>query len=121
MQKSLLLLVMLLVSANLHADDIFEWSSSNIQLLSGGGFELGSSRHNTITLEHADGWRYGENFLFIDVIQRSDIGLEVYGEWYPRLSLNKLSNKNFSKGVFNDFSIVDCGAISTHVFRDLTL
>ena len=87
MQKSFLLLVMFLVSANLYADDIFEWSSSNIQLLSGDGFHLGSSRHNTITLEHADGWRYGENFLFIDVIQRSDIGIEVYGEWYPRTKL----------------------------------
>lgn len=94
------------VSAMSHAENIFEWTSTNIQLLSGDGFELGSSRHNTVTLEHADGWRYGENFLFIDVVQRNNIGLEVYGEWYPRLSLNKLSNNNYSMGVFKDFSIV---------------
>jgi nucleoside-specific outer membrane channel protein Tsx len=103
MCRLIIFILLYFVSVVSHAENIFEWSSTNVQLLSGDGFELGSSRHNTITLEHADGWRYGENFLFIDVIQRSNIGLEVYGEWYPRLSLNKLSNKNFSMGVINDF------------------
>lgn len=86
--------------------ELFEWTSNNIQFLSGSGFELGSSHHNTITLEHADGWKFGENFLFMDFTQRDDIGLEVYGEWYPRLSLKKLLNKDLSLGVFKDLSIV---------------
>ena len=106
MRKLIILTLFFFVSATIQAEDLFEWTSNNIQFLTGDGFKLGSSHHNTITLEHADGWRYGENFLFLDFIQRDDIGLEVYGEWYPRLSLNKLSNKNLSFGVFRDFSIV---------------
>jgi len=83
-----------------------DWSSNNIQILSGDGFKLGSSHHNTITIEHADGWRYGGNFVFLDIIQRDDIGLEVYGEWYPRLSIAKLLNKDISIGVIKDLSLV---------------
>jgi nucleoside-specific outer membrane channel protein Tsx len=106
MHKLILLTFLLFVSATIQAEKLFEWTSNNIQFLTGDGFESGSSHRNTITLEHADGWRYGENYLFMDIIQRDDIGVEVYGEWYPRLSLNKLSNKNLSFGVFKDFSIV---------------
>jgi len=106
MYRLIIFTLLYFLSVMSHAENIFDWTSTNIQLLSGEGFELGSSRHNTFTLEHANGWKYGENFLFIDVIQRSNIGLEVYGEWYPRLSLNKISNKNLSMGIFNDFSLV---------------
>jgi nucleoside-specific outer membrane channel protein Tsx len=106
MHKLLILVFFYFVSLASHAENIFEWTSNNIQLLSGDGFELGSSRHNTVTVEHADGWRYGENYLFMDIIQSDDIGLEVYGEWYPRLSLNKIANKNLSFSVVKDFSIV---------------
>jgi nucleoside-specific outer membrane channel protein Tsx len=106
MHKLILLALLLFVSATIQAENLFDWSSNSIQVLSGDGFELDSGYHNTITLEHADAWRYGENFLFLDFIQRDDIGMEVYGEWYPRLSLNKLSNKNLSFGLFRDFSLV---------------
>lgn len=106
MHKLIILTLLYFVPLTSHADNVFEWTSTNIQLLTGDGFELGSSRHNTVTIEHADGWRYGENYLFMDIIQRDDIGLEVYGEWYPRLSLNKISNKDLSFGLIKDFSIV---------------
>ncbi|MFT5396689.1 MAG: nucleoside-specific outer membrane channel protein Tsx [Gammaproteobacteria bacterium] len=101
------MLVLLIFSSELiQAEGIFNWTSTNIQFLTGDGFELGSSNHNTITFEHADGWKYGENFLFVDFIQRDDVGLAVYGEFYPRLSLNKLTDNNMSFGLFKDFSIV---------------
>ena len=106
MQKLIMLTLFIIVSATSHAEDFFEWTSNNIQILTGDGFELGSSRHTTLKLEHFGGWRYGENYAFLNFIQRDDIGLEVYGEWFPRLSLNKLSNKNLSFGIFKDFSIV---------------
>jgi len=106
MLKLIVLSFIYFISTTTYADSVFEWTSNNIQLLSGDGFELGSSRQNTITIEHADGWQYGENFLFIDIVQRNNTGLEAYGEWYPRLSLNKLSNKVHSFGIFKDFSIV---------------
>ena len=89
-----------------HADGIFEWTSNNIQVLHGSGFKLGTDERSTVTVEHANGWRYGDNFMFIDFIQRDDVGLEVYGEWYPRLSLSRLSDKNLSFGIFRDFFVV---------------
>ena len=96
-------IILLIATPSTHADGILEWTSSDIQLTSGGGFALGSSYRNTLRIVHANGWRYGDNFMFIEFVQRDDIGMEVYGEWYPRLSLSKLSNKDLSFGVFRDF------------------
>ena len=46
-----------------------------------------------MTLEHAHGWRYGDNFFFVDLYHHlKDAGganLEAYGEWYSVLSLKK--------------------------------
>lgn len=94
------------LTSSSYADDFFQWTSNSLQLLHGTGFELSDSQHITLTYEHADGWRYGENFLFIDVIQRDDVGIEIYGEWYPRLSFNKMTNKDLSFAFVKDVSIV---------------
>lgn len=72
---------------------VLDWSSTNLQLLYGEGFRLGDSRRATATLEHADGWRYGDNFLFVDLSQHLGSGgvkIEAYGEWYGRLSFKKM-------------------------------
>ena len=73
--------------------DAFEWSITDAQLLYGDGFKLGDSQRATVTLEHADGWRYGDNYLFVDLINHLEHGgveVEAYGEWYTRLSLKKV-------------------------------
>ena len=106
MLKQATFIILISTTTCTHADGIFEWTSGNFQVLHGSGFELGANDHSTITIEHANGWRYGDNFLFIDIIQQDDAGLEVYGEWYPRLSLSRLSNKKLSFGIFKDFFIV---------------
>lgn len=93
-------------SISVQAEQIFNWTNNNIQFLTGGGFELGTSYRNTVTFEHADGWKYGENYLFIDAIERDDVGIEVYGEWYPRLQLGKLMNKSDYSDTLNRLSIV---------------
>ncbi len=104
--KQTVFLILLTALSFAHADGVFEWTSSNFQVLHGSGFKLGTNARSTMTVEHANGWRYGDNFLFIDVTQRDDVGVEVYGEWYPRLSLSRLSNKDLSIGVFRDFFLV---------------
>jgi nucleoside-specific outer membrane channel protein Tsx len=71
----------------------FEWSATDVQLLYGEGFNLGDSERATATFEHADGWRYGDNFLFVDLIHHLGHGgaeIEAYGEWYTRFSLKKM-------------------------------
>ena len=101
-----LLLVAILCTPPVHANSLVEWSRNNFQLLHGSGFKLGANTRSTITFEHANGWRYGDNFMFIDLVQRDDVGLEVYGEWYPRLSMSRLFGKDLSTSVFKDLFIV---------------
>lgn len=70
-----------------------DWSSSNIQALYGEDFILGEERRATVTLEHAHGWSYGDNFFFADLYHhlkdRGGADLEAYGEWYSVLSLKR--------------------------------
>lgn len=84
----------------------FDWSSSNIQLLYGSDFEFGDRDRTTITVEHANGWKYGQNFFFIDVTNRNDIGVEVYAEIYSYLSFNKINGINLSLGPIKDISLL---------------
>jgi len=105
----LILLSSLLCLSNItfaDADSFFDWQSNNIQVLSGGSYELGPERRNSITIEHADGWAYGDNFAFIDIINRHDVGTEYYGEFYPRLSWSKITGKQSSISLFKDYSLV---------------
>ncbi|MGR9088764.1 MAG: DUF5020 family protein [Gammaproteobacteria bacterium] len=83
-----------------------EWSSSNIQLLYGNDFEFGDDERATVTVEHAHGWKYGTNFFFVDLLDRNDIGFEVYAEVYTYLSMNKLSGYQWSFGPVRDVSLV---------------
>ncbi len=82
-----------------------DWSSTNVQLMSGSGFRLGASQRTTFTVEHANGWDYGSNFLFVDVVDRPDIGTTFYGEAYPSLSLSKLSGRDLSSGSLSDVAV----------------
>ena len=83
----------------------FDWMSNNVQFLYGSDFELGDPDRTTTTVEHADGWKYGQNFFFVDIINRSDIGTEVYAEVYSYLSFNKVTGANFSLGPIKDISL----------------
>lgn len=94
-----------------------KWSSTNFQYLYGdtysaigvnGEGELIASdvSSSVITLEHVNGWKYGDNFFFID-ITNSDRGdpnkpTSYYGEISPRLSLSSLSGLDMSAGIIKD-------------------
>lgn len=83
-----------------------EWTSSNIQMLYGNDFEFGDDERATVTVEHAHGWQYGTNFFFVDLLDRNDIGFEVYAEVYSYLSMNKLSGYPWSMGPVKDVSLL---------------
>ncbi len=83
-----------------------EWSSTNIQLLHGTDYALipvGEEKKAIITVEHANGWKYGDNFFFMDIAKPTAKGTSHYGEYSPRLSFGKISGKDFSFGVVKDF------------------
>ena len=95
------LLVVLTERAN-----AFDWTASNIQLLYGDNFELGTSERTTLTVEHGHGWKYGTNFFFADMVNRSDIGFEIYAEVYSYLSMSKITGKDWSVGPVHDFALM---------------
>lgn len=82
-----------------------DWSSSNIQLLRGTHYALiptGEENRTILTFEHANGWKYGDNFFFIDIGKPTTKGTSHYGEYSPRLSIGKMSGKDFSFGILTD-------------------
>ena len=80
-----------------------QWSSTSMSFLKGSGYDVTSSEDATImTLEHASGWEYGDNFLFIDFFQPFDVDTSIYGEWHPRVSFGKLTDKKLAFGPVTD-------------------
>ncbi len=82
------------------------WSSTNIQYLYGTTYELGDKTRSIITLEHVNGWKYGDNFFFVDITNATRTGdktpTEFYGEISPRFSIGSMLGKDLSAGVFKD-------------------
>ena len=87
-----------------------EWSINEIHLQYGvldvpsfaGG---GDAKHLIYTLQHASEWKYGDNFLFIDLLDARGKGFQhndVYGEAYANLSFTKLRGRAFRDGPITD-------------------
>lgn len=55
-----------------------------------------------LTLEWSNGWTYGDDFVFVDITNFVQGDNTVYGEWSPRLSLSKITGKDFSLGPIQD-------------------
>ncbi len=85
------------------------WSSTNIQYLYGTSYELGDDTRSIITLEHVNGWKYGDNFFFVDITNPNRTGdltsTEFYGEISPRLSFSSMTGKDLKMGIMKDFLI----------------
>ena len=85
------------------------WSTTNIQYLYGTNYELGDDTRSIVTLEHVNGWKYGDNFFFVDITNPNRTGVatktDLYGEISPRFSLSALSDSDLSVGMIKDFLI----------------
>ena len=103
--RRLLLFSGLLVSHTLHADAFVNWHSSNVQLLKGHSYALGDNDRHVVTFEHANTWRYGDFFSFLDWTKPDTGSSDYYMEFSPRFSLNKLSGRDYSLGPINDVSV----------------
>ena len=104
----------LLLLAWLPAASAFEWSDSEFHLQYGridvptfaGG---GKTTQAIYTLQHAHGWKLGDNFFFIDT--KDSRGAEFqdfdfYGEWYSNFSLGKLTGTRVGAGLIEDIALV---------------
>ena len=99
---------------------IAQWSSTNLQLLYGdthqsiyfnedtGQLDSVDDVRSVITWEHVNGWKYGDNFMFVDITnadRTNETSTSYYGEISPRLSFGKMLGANLNKGLLNDVLI----------------
>lgn len=102
-----LLILLSLTATQAQADA--RWSSTNLQYHYGTEYELGDEERSLITLEHASGWKYGDNFFFVDITNPDRTGEQTqtgfYGEISPRLSFGKMLGKDLSTGIIQDVLI----------------
>ena len=65
---SLMLAGSLLGGAPAVAGDLLQWQTNSLTYLWGKNFQVNPSIQQTLTFEHADSWKYGDNFFFLDRI-----------------------------------------------------
>lgn len=100
-------LAMLLWAGNGLAAD---WSTTEVQL------QLGTLEvpfvddedtfTEILTFQHASGWKYGDNFFFVDLIRTEDENIDLYGEWYPTVSFGKIAGKKSFGGPLRDIGLI---------------
>lgn len=69
----------------------------------------GDSRHMIYTLQHASGWKYGDNFAFIDLLDARSQGFQdndAYGEAYTNLSFSKIRGRQPGEGLISDAGLL---------------
>jgi len=84
-----------------------DWQSTNVQLLHGSDYEdlggaIDDKEKTVFTFEHANGWKYGDNFFFLDVSNPSSVGTAYYSEFAPRFSFGKITGSDLSFGIVKD-------------------
>jgi len=101
-----LVLVVFLPSVS-HAEEgsFIQWQSTNVQLLRGFDYEIGAQDRTIATFEHAHGHRYGDFYMFVDYTWPDGGDENYYAEFSPRLSLGKVTGKDFSYGLIKDVFI----------------
>lgn len=103
MNRPLQVLAAVLILALATAATAAQWESTAVSGLYGTDHKLAPKSEMTIiTIEHADGWAYGDNFFFFDITQPFEDGTGIYGEWHPRLSSSKIFKQDMSFGPVKD-------------------
>jgi nucleoside-specific outer membrane channel protein Tsx len=90
-----------------------QFATTNLQVLQGWNFhdpsvaeDVKGGAMSTITLNHFDTWKYGDNFAFVDMMQgqfTDGANSHLYAELHPRLFLNRLLGQPGKVlGIFKD-------------------
>ena len=58
------------------------------------------------TFQHADSWKYGDNFGFLDYDVLDESGNDLYGEFYPNFSLGKISGNDVGFWRVKDVGVI---------------
>lgn len=90
------------------AAEWLQWQNNSLSYLNGRNYTVTPSDQQTLTMEHANAWKYGDTFAFIDVTAfngKSDIdagAVTYYGEFAPRFSLGKITGRTIDAGIVTD-------------------
>lgn len=92
---------------------IVDWSTTELHFQHGqleNPFSDANENTFILTVQNALGWKYGESFFFADFledVEGDDFNdTDLYFEWYPSLSLGKLTNTQLGIGPIKDFSFI---------------
>ncbi len=66
--NSLILAGGLLACGTTFGGDLLQWQNNSLTYLWGKNFKVNPETQQTFTFEHADAWKYGDNFFFVDKI-----------------------------------------------------
>jgi len=70
-------------------------------------FSGGDQMTQVHTLQHSSGWKYGDNFFFIDLLIPEDSNdINFYGELYSNFSLGKITGKEIGYGPVSDVGLL---------------
>ncbi|MDR2307426.1 MAG: hypothetical protein LBE53_09545 [Paucimonas sp.] len=106
--NSLILAGGLLACGASQAGDLLQWQNNSLTYLWGKNFKVNPDTQQTFTFEHADAWKYGDNFIFVDKIfyqgkKDANNGPNTYyGEITPRLSFGKIFDQKLEFGPVKD-------------------
>lgn len=73
-------------------------------------FSGGRAYTSILTIQHATQWKLGDSFFFIDFMDDDAVDgfndKDAYGEWYPTISLGKLSGRQIKAGPLRDLALI---------------
>jgi nucleoside-specific outer membrane channel protein Tsx len=112
---------LLFLNALLASTQVMAWSTTEVHLQYGHLKQVGTqgaeSRTQVITLQNAHGWKYGQNFFFLDYVDATTDGKGknpfnsgsdshlFYGEWYSTISLGKVTGAPLTFGPIKDIGV----------------
>lgn len=108
---------MLLAATSIAPVQAADWSNTSLWYLRGNDFQLGDRERSILRFEHADGWKYGDNYFFFDVVESGTTGTTMYGEFAPRFSLGKISGRDLSFGPVRDVLLTGAVNAGSNDFR----
>lgn len=106
--RALALAASLTVATPALAGELLHWQNNSLSYLYGHDYKVDPGIQQTVTFEHASGWRFGDLFFFTDLIHynggQNGAGdsRTFYGELSPRLSLGKVFDMPLSIGPISD-------------------
>jgi nucleoside-specific outer membrane channel protein Tsx len=83
----------------------FQYGTLDVPTFAGGG----DAKHAIVTLQHASGWKYGDNFFFVDFLNSDNPQFQdsdVYSEWYSNFSLGKITGNEVGFGIVSDIGLI---------------